>query len=182
MDAVSPYKPSREEAVEKFPKSSPWPQLDCLGNKCCVPGCLSCDADFAKAYYAEKEAAPAPKGKQDFNGSIDGAGYKASMDNPAKPPVDLVPPTLPRGIARVLGKGAQKYSRGNWMRGMSYSEVIAAAERHLLAIKEGEDIDPESGELHIYHLGCELAFLSWYMDGPRKAEYARFDDRIFKHR
>ncbi len=124
---------------------------------------------------------PVQRGKEDFSGAIDGLGYKASMDDPTKPPLDLVPPTLARGIARVLGKGAKKYSRGNWMRGMSFSEVIAAAERHLLAIKQGEDVDPDSGELHIYHLGCELAFLSWFQDGPRSAEYARFDDRLFRH-
>lgn len=174
MEAVSEYKPSRVEAVERFADGNPLPPVDCGGYNCRHPDCASCSL--------KPEPDTTAKGKQDFNGKIDGAGYKASMDNPAKPPVDLVPPTLPRGIARVLGKGAKKYSRGNWMRGMSFSEVIAAAERHLLAIKEGEDIDPESGELHIYHLGCELAFLSWYMDGPRKEEYAKFDDRLFKLR
>jgi len=120
-----------------------------------------------------------PKGSKDFSGAIDGGGYKASMDDPRKPPLDLVPPTLTLGIARVLGKGAKKYSRGNWMRGMSFSEVIAAVKRHSAAMEAGEDFDPETGERHLYHIGCCLAFLSWFMDGPRAAEYARFDDRLF---
>lgn len=120
-----------------------------------------------------------PKGKEDFNGLIDGLGYKGSMDDPKKPPITLVPPTLVRGIARVLGKGAVRYARGNWMRGMSFSEVLDAAQRHLLAVQQGEDVDPDSGELHIYHAGCELGFLSWFQDGPRAAEYKRFDDRLF---
>lgn len=123
----------------------------------------------------------AERGKEDFNGVIDGLGYKKSMDDPAKPPLDLVPPTFVWGIGQVLGKGASKYARGNWMRGMSFSEVLAAAERHIQAAKY-KDLDDGPGGTgldHVYLAGCELAFLSWFKDGPRAAEYARFDDRIF---
>lgn len=122
------------------------------------------------------------RGKQDFNGVIDGAGYKGSMDDPNKPPLSLIPRTLLLGIGRVLGRGAKKYARGNWMRGMSYSEVLDAAMRHLTAVVDGEDFDPETGERHIYHVGCCIAFLSEYQDGPRAEEYARFDDRPYKTR
>ena len=38
------------------------------------------------------------------------------------------------------------------------------------------------GVPHIYHIGCGLAFLSWYQYGPRAAEYEKFDDRLFKSR
>ena len=120
------------------------------------------------------------KGKEDFDGTINGAGYKKSMDDTTKPPMTLIPPTLGIGIARVLGKGAAKYARGQWMQGMSFSEIASAIRRHLDAWEMGEEHDPDSGLPHIYHIGAELAFLSWFQHSARYAEYERFDDRLFK--
>jgi hypothetical protein len=121
------------------------------------------------------------RGKEDFQGKIDGAGYKKSMDDKAsKPELTQVPPTFIEGVARVLMFGAQKYSRGNWMRGMSWSSNLDAMKRHIAAIEMGEDLDPDSGLPHIDHLACGAAFFSWYQNGPRKDEYKQFDDRIYK--
>lgn len=120
------------------------------------------------------------KGKQDFDGTIDGVGYKGSMDDPRKPPMGLVPPELLELTARVLGYGAAKYARGQWMRGMSFTEVSNALERHLTAWKRGEELDPESGLPHLGHIACCVAFLAHFQHGPRASEYARFDDRLFK--
>lgn len=122
------------------------------------------------------------KGKQDFDGRIDGTGYKQSMDNPAKFPLTLIPPILLKLIALVLMFGARKYARGQWMRGMSYSEVLDAIGRHWTAIVNGEDIDPETGLPHLGHIGCGIAFLAWYQYGPRWREYETFDDRLFAPR
>ena len=133
----------------------------------------------AKPVLLETPVQNRQKGKQDFTGEIDGNGYKQSFDNPEKPPVDLVWPGFVLGIGRVLGKGATKYARGNWMRGMSWTGVMAAVLRHSYAIICGEDYDKESGELHLYHIGCEIMFLAWFVDGERKAEYKHFDDRLF---
>lgn len=119
------------------------------------------------------------KGKQDFDGTIDGVGYKQSMDDFTKPPMSLVPPELVMEVARVLGYGARKYARGQWMRGMIFSSPVDALERHLAAWKRGEDVDPESGLPHLGHAACCLAFLLHFTEGPRAAEYARFDDRLF---
>jgi hypothetical protein len=118
------------------------------------------------------------RGSEDFTGEIDGAGYKASMDDPSKPPMDLVPTELKRAVARVMGKGAKKYARGNWMRGMSFSEVIAAGQRHIDSWQDGETSDPATGENHLAHAACCLAFLLHYQGSPRADEYARFDDRL----
>ena len=120
------------------------------------------------------------KGKQDWQGEIDGVGYKASFDNPAKWPASQIPPALIEQVARVLGYGAQKYSAGNWLRGMSMSGVMDAVLRHLSAWQSGEQLDPESGLPHLAHASCGLAFLLHFQHGPRAAEYARFDDRLFK--
>ena len=120
------------------------------------------------------------RGKEDFKGTVDGLGYKGSMDDDRKVPLTLVWPGFIRGVARVLRFGARKYSRGNWMRGMSFSEVIDAMKRHIEAIERGEDIDPDSGEPHVDHIGCNAMFLDYYMNGPDAAKYKQFDDRLYK--
>lgn len=74
---------------------------------------------------------------------------------------DLLDPEFLLGVSRVLTFGAKKYSAHNWRGGISYSRLIAATLRHILAILSGEDVDPETGELHTAHLGCEVMFLHW---------------------
>ena len=119
------------------------------------------------------------KGKQNFDGTIDGAGYKTRMDS-GKPSLGMIPPSFTIGVAEVLTHGAQKYSTGNWMRGMSFSDIADAIESHLSKWKLGQELDDDSGLPHLHHAACGLAFLSWYQHGPRAAEYAQFDDRLFK--
>lgn len=80
-----------------------------------------------------------------------------------KPRMDLLDWTALEGVARVLTFGAQKYEANNWRKGLEYSRVMGAMLRHLAAIQRGEDIDPESGEPHIDHLGCCWMFLSNFM-------------------
>lgn len=87
----------------------------------------------------------------------------AAVKNDAeKPPMDLVPYPAILEIAKVLGFGARKYAAHNWRKGMKWSRLIAAAERHIGAFKEGEDLDPESGLSHLAHLGCCVVFLLTY--------------------
>jgi len=45
---------------------------------------------------------------------------------------------------------------------MAWSKIIASLERHLWAIKRGEDYDPETGLLHDGHIMCNAAFLTEY--------------------
>jgi hypothetical protein len=77
-----------------------------------------------------------------------------------KPRFDLLDPKAMYGLAEVLTFGAKKYAPNNWRNGFEYSRLIAALMRHLNAIQNGEDIDPESGLPHIDHLGCCWMFLS----------------------
>jgi len=112
---------------------------------------------------------------QDFTGTVDGKGYKASMDDPAKLPMALIPTAILRGIAAALGYGAKKYAPNNWRRGMKYSEVYSALQRHLVAWQDGEELDGESGLSHLDHAACCLAFLREYTATPTL--YAAFDDR-----
>lgn len=147
----------------------------------------------AEIHYREREKlmqpthqppplpSPQAKGRQDFDGKIDGAGYKGSMDDPAKPPLTLIPQPFLWAVARVLGKGAAKYARGNWARGMSFSAVADGVLRHVTAWSGGETHDPETGENHLAHAACGLAFLLTFQEGPRAAEYSQYDDRISIH-
>jgi hypothetical protein len=76
-----------------------------------------------------------------------------------KAPLGLLPSQPLTEIAKVLAFGAKKYEPHGWRKGMDWSRLYDAALRHLLAFKEGEDRDPESGELHLAHLGCCVLFL-----------------------
>jgi hypothetical protein len=64
------------------------------------------------------------------------------------------------GVSRVLTFGAAKYQAHNWRNGIGYSRLIGAAFRHLTAFNDGEDLDPESGLPHLWHLSCCIMFLS----------------------
>lgn len=81
--------------------------------------------------------------------------------------VDLLDPEFLEGVADVLTFGAKKYNDHNWKLGFKWSRLIAATGRHLLAIMRREDIDPESGKPHVYHLGCSVMFLAWHMKHRR---------------
>jgi len=92
-----------------------------------------------------------------------------------KPQLDLVPPSLIIGVGTILTFGAKKYAAHNWRKGIAYSRIIASLFRHLLAWVGGEKLDPESGQSHLWHAGCNIAFLIEYETNPEK--YAKFDDR-----
>jgi len=89
--------------------------------------------------------------------------------------LDLIPPAATEGIGLVLTFGAKKYAAYNWAKGIHYSRILGAIKRHLLAIEKGEDVDPESGLLHIDHIACNAAFLQTFQ---RYDKYKKFDDRF----
>ena len=55
-----------------------------------------------------------------------------------------------------------KYPDNNWMRGMNWSTPIACAKRHLEAFISGEDLDPQSGVPHLWHVQANIAMLIEY--------------------
>lgn len=77
-----------------------------------------------------------------------------------KPPLRLVPPALLIFVAKVMGLGARKYGAYNWrtlrVRKLVY---IEAAMRHLMAVIDGEDTDPESGMPHEAHVAACMGIL-----------------------
>lgn len=80
-----------------------------------------------------------------------------------KPGMDLLPYDGLVEVAKVLDFGAKKYSPGNWAKGIDLSRLIAAAERHIGELKEGRDLDPESGLGHAAHAACSLLFIIWML-------------------
>ena len=96
--------------------------------------------------------------------------------NEGKTRHDLIPPFAQEQYAIVLTKGSVKYAERNWEQGMKWSKVIASMERHLQAIKKGEDFDNETGLLHAAHVMCNAAFLTEYYK-----IYPQGDDRPHKY-
>ena len=84
------------------------------------------------------------------------AGSKFDL---GKPRMDLISALATTYLAKVLTFGANKYEAHNWRNGIPLSKLIAAAERHITAIKAGIDYDAESGLPHAAHLMCEAMFL-----------------------
>ena len=82
------------------------------------------------------------------------------FDNSKSCRPELIDPAFIKGVGRVLKFGADKYAAGNWAKGMEWSRMLGALDRHMLAFKSGEELDPETGECHLYHAGCMLAFMA----------------------
>lgn len=53
--------------------------------------------------------------------------------------------------AMEYGEAKPEYGRNNWKKGMEWSRLIDAAQRHLLAILDEEMIDKDSGNTHVAH-------------------------------
>jgi len=96
--------------------------------------------------------------------------------NEGKTRHDLVPAFAQEQYARVLTKGAQKYAERNWEKGMPWSKILSSLERHLYAVKKGEDFDKETGLLHSAHIMCNAAFLTEYYK-----IYPQGDDRVLPY-
>ena len=77
-----------------------------------------------------------------------------------KVPLHLVPAPAMAAIAMGLKEGARKYGAYNWRTLTVEAETyIGAALRHLMAWQDGEDIDPDSGNPHLFHAMASLAIL-----------------------
>jgi hypothetical protein len=86
--------------------------------------------------------------------------------------LELVPSSLLFAVGEILTFGATKYGARNWEDGFAWSRAYGALQRHLWSWWEGEDVDPETGKSHLWHAGCELAFLIEFED-----THPELDDR-----
>lgn len=90
---------------------------------------------------------------------------------------DLIPVEALQSIARLYGKGAEKYDAHNWRRGYDWSKSYAAMHRHAALFWSGEDIDPETGEPHMAAVAFHAMTLIVFMQ-----EQPTFDDRYIPER
>lgn len=100
---------------------------------------------------------------------------KAKKFDENKTPYHLSPLKAEEAVAKVFAFGAKKYGDYNYKSGFSYSRLYNAAQRHLRAFWQGEDID-ESGEPHLAHAAASIMMLL----GQILDDKTDLDDR-FKH-
>ena len=88
-----------------------------------------------------------------------------------KPDWTLLPWLGLAPVVNVLEFGAVKYERDNWqLVDNAEQRYQAACFRHLIAIINGEEIDPESGLPHTAHLACNSLFLSHFQQEKSNEE------------
>ncbi len=84
-------------------------------------------------------------------------------DDSGKAPWHLLPWGAVAEVVRVLAFGAAKYAPDNWQQvAQPGDRYFSAAQRHLVAWRQGERVDPESGLPHLAHAACCLLFLLWF--------------------
>ncbi len=77
-----------------------------------------------------------------------------------KPPLRFVPPALALAVSEVMENGAAKYGPFNWRESaVNLTTYIEAAQRHLMCLQDGQDIDVESGCEHAAHVAACMAII-----------------------
>ena len=81
-------------------------------------------------------------------------------DDTGKNRLDLIEPEFIESVGKVLTFGVNKYEPNNWQNvDDGKDRYYAAALRHLMAYRKGEEKDPESGLSHLEHVACNIMFL-----------------------
>lgn len=130
------------------------------------PRCQMCVSNVEARSYATPVAGPTGK-ILDKETPL----TKSTTSDPANPkqafgdkkvPLYLVPPALEYAAAKGFIEG-RKYGPFNWRdTKVKMTTYIGAIQRHLGAIRDGEDVDPESttGKLHLEGLAANVAILA----------------------
>lgn len=130
-------------------QSKPWPPQQPV-----APLLTSKDLTFPQP-DADYEVVPTAY----VEGSTKFDGGKARME--------LVPLDAVKEVAKVLTFGAAKYAADGW-RGVESHRYQGALLRHLEAIQQGEENDPDSGLPHIAHVACNALFLTHFHIRPEQ--------------
>lgn len=75
---------------------------------------------------------------------------------------DLLPPDILWELAEHYGKGALKYAERNMELGYPWGKSYAACQRHLNAFWRGEDVDAETGSLHLVAAAWHCVTMAWF--------------------
>lgn len=87
-----------------------------------------------------------------------GHNQEAKADG-GKPRPTLVPVSLIHAVTAIREYGCKKYHDPENWRKVEPQRYREALYRHWLAYLSGEKNDPESGLPHLWHVGCNVAFL-----------------------
>lgn len=89
-----------------------------------------------------------------------------------KADIYLVPPEVIEAIAWIRMYGNKKYPEGginNW-KNVEIEKYYSAAMRHLMAWRQEEVYDQESGYPHLWHAACNIAFMVALETDERKSK------------
>ncbi len=89
-----------------------------------------------------------------------------------KPRMDLLSTKAMVELAKVMTFGAKKYDANNWRKGIAWSRVYGAVQRHLTSWNDGETHDPETKLNHLAHAMAGIMFLLEYSE-----THPQLDDR-----
>ncbi len=99
-------------------------------------------------------------------------GGKKADNN--KPDMSLIPAAAAIEEAHVWTFGKRKYDAYNWHKGIVFSRILAAIERHLTLLKAGQDFDYENGYHNAAAIRCGCAMLIQFTMENR----TELDDRM----
>lgn len=86
--------------------------------------------------------------------------------NEGKVQWSLVPMWTLHTMIRALEFGAYNYAPDNWKKGQNREEILESIQRHLTALFDGEELDPDIKKHpthHIGHIMCNCVFYIWHM-------------------
>ena len=85
---------------------------------------------------------------------------KGATYDDGKVPLAWLPWAAMRAIAKVQQYGHKKYKDfNNYRKGIEVTRNLSCALRHITEYLDGQDNDPESGEPHLAHAACRIAFV-----------------------
>lgn len=76
--------------------------------------------------------------------------------------LSLLPREFLEETAKAFMAGEKKYGRYNYTGGMDWHRIIASTLRHITAFNDGEDLDAETGCIHLGNAAAGLAMLLVY--------------------
>lgn len=103
---------------------------------------------------------------------------KSLRHNTGKTRWSLVNFNALKPLVQVLEFGATKYPVDNWKIGFDKRELLDSMQRHLAALIDGQDNDPESGLSHVGHIMCNAMFYSFHFVMKEKRKFF-FDGYMF---
>lgn len=86
-----------------------------------------------------------------------------------KPRYDLVPIASLKRLAELYARGSEKYSEGNWVKGMPYSRIYSSMYRHMIQWAEGD-----TSEDHLAAVAWN-AFALMHFDSTNRTELDDMD-------